>query len=132
MREAYEKMGEGTIDKMKTILNKMVAAAKLHKYKEYFDYDHEFHNIYLEACENKLLIKLVKGLRMHNLWYKFDYEYYKQDFDFEKDLKPHITLLEEMEKKKVGGKKIEGLMRLQIEHALKNFLKYISEDKKNN
>ncbi|UCF97266.1 MAG: GntR family transcriptional regulator [Spirochaetaceae bacterium] len=127
VREAYEKMGEDDFEKMKATLDKMVVSAKNKKYREYFDYDHEFHKIYLDACQNTLLIKLVRRLRIHNLWYNFDHEYYKRNFDLAEDVKPHVKLVEALQNKKITGKKIEEMMREMIEKALQNFLYYVSD-----
>jgi DNA-binding GntR family transcriptional regulator len=129
VREAYEKMSEADLERMKATLNRMVSAARKKKYREYFDHDHELHNIYLEVCGNRLLVDLLKGLRMHNLWYNFDHEYYKKDFDLREDVKPHVELVEALQNKKVGSKKIEGMMREAIEKALNNFLAYVNEGK---
>ncbi len=128
-REACEKMSPEHLSEMKEILDKMLSAARKNSSKDYWDQHHFFHSALLKACDNRLLIDLLEGLRMHNLWYHLAHEYYNKNFDFKEDALLHVKIVEYLERRNVKAG-IEAMMRNHVERGLTNFLAYVEADGK--
>lgn len=72
-----------------------------------------------------MLISLLHNLRMHTLWHRYTYKYYKQDF--ENSLKIHRRIIDFLKEKNSSPEEIEKVVREHIEIALKPFLSAMKE-----
>jgi len=76
----------------------------------------EFHDIFITASDNRLLIDLLQNLRMHRLWYFVSYRYQKLDFRVAIDV--HEQILNLFEQKATDPQELECLVKFHIEDAL--------------
>lgn len=126
-REAYPKMNEKDRDEMTQEFENMKIAVSKNDAKAFWEHHFLFHEIWIDASGNLILINLLKTLRMHAMWYRFSYKYYKEDFN--KSLKIHKRILDLFKTKKSDPKKIEDVVRNHIEVAVERFLVYLEEQK---
>ena len=122
-KEAYEKMTGADLTQMEKICRKLEKAAKNNDIQAYWEHHHAFHNVYLKACENRLLIDIVENLRMHNLWYRHSGQYYEKDL--QEDFLPHQKIMGYFKEKRISEKSIEDIVRKHIELGLKDFVAYM-------
>jgi hypothetical protein len=64
---------------------------------------------------------------MHSMWYRFSYQYYKEDF--RKSLAIHQKILNLFKNKDSDENEIEYGVRNHIEIAVDRFLDYLKEQK---
>ena len=96
----------------------------------YYTHHLAFHECFIGACNNKVLIESLKTLRMQNLWHRFSYQYYQEDLN--KSLAVHETILNEFRNEKKDPSKCRRLVENHINIALERFLAYLEssgEDK---
>ncbi len=121
--EAHSKMNEKTLDDLKFEVDRMKDAAEKIEPKSFWHHHSIFHNIFIEASENQVLIDTLHNLRMHSLWYQFSYKYYQEDL--ERAYKIHWNIFQKLTDPEADIKEIEHLVRDHIEVALSNFLSYL-------
>ncbi len=124
-REAYPKMNEEDRTEMTREFGNMKTAVSKNDATAFWEHHFLFHEIWINASGNLILINLLKTLRMHTMWYRFSYKYYKEDFN--KSLKIHEKILNLFKTKKSDTKKIEDVVRNHIEVAVERFLAYLEE-----
>ena len=79
-RLAYGKLSPEDLAKMRQALEEMKRAGRC-KDREVYRQNHKiFHDVFIEASDNRLLIDILQNLRMHRLWYFVSYRYQKLDF----------------------------------------------------
>lgn len=124
-REAYPKIRREDIDNLSKILEKMKQAANESDAKEYLTQHLKFHEIFISASGNELLINLLKTLRRHSLWYRFSYRYYSEDF--KKSVKIHVKIFRMLRSKITDPDELEQVVRDHIVVATDTFKKYLEE-----
>lgn len=105
---------------MEKAFNMMKKAAKE---KDFFKFErHHFysHEIFINASKNTTLINVLKSLRMHTLWHRYTYQYYKKVH--RKSLKYHREIIDLYKAEKPSAKRIEKIVREHIEIATEPFL----------
>ena len=107
----------------------MQQAVAKNQLTRYHSHHQVFHDTFIEASQNDLLIDLLKTLRMHRLWYFVSFQYHKQDF--KKALMVHKKILKRFESKNTDAIELEKLVRTHIDEALGFFLDYIRNTQKN-
>ena len=127
-REAYPKMTDEDRAEMTHEFENMKTAVSRNDAKAFWEHHFLFHEIWINASGNLILINLLKTLRMHTMWYRFSYKYYKEDFN--KSLQIHKEILNLFKTKKLDPKKIEHIVRNHIEVAVERFLAYLEEQEK--
>lgn len=119
-RLAYTNLAVKDIDEMHEVFENMSKAAEKEDFNEYLKHHLTFHEIFINASENQTLIALLRTLRMHTLWHRYTYQYYKEDF--RQSLKIHRQIIDLFKEKKVSPEEIEKVVRKHIERALEPFL----------
>ena len=115
-RLAHGKLSQPDLAKMRAALEGMKQAG-CHKDREAYRQSHqEFHDVFIEASDNRLLIDLLQNLRMHRLWYFVSYRYQKLDFQMAIDV--HEQILNRFEQERTDLQKLERLVRTHIDDAL--------------
>jgi len=122
-REAYRRMNEEDIEDMAGALRNMETAAAASDAKAFREHHIAFHEIFIYACGNEVLIKILENLRMHSVWHRFCYQYYKEDF--QKSIDIHRKILAFFQDPHSGEQKIEKTVREHIEVALERFLAFL-------
>lgn len=125
-REALDKVQPEQIREMEMALESMKGAVELRDAKSYWEHHRLFHDTFIQACGNQLLMGLLKDLRTHALWYRFSYQYYQEDLS--RSLAIHEKILGIFRTKDPGrGRDLEEMVRVHIEEAMERFLSYLGE-----
>ena len=119
-RLAYANITQRDIEEMKEVFAYMKDAAQRKDFSDYSTHHFVFHEIFINASKNEILIALLRNLRMHTLWHRYTYQYYKEDF--RNSLKIHNRIIDLFTEKKVSPEEIEKVVRQHIEVALGPFL----------
>lgn len=127
-REAYSKMTATDLKQIKKAFAGMQQAVAKKQHARYREQHHVFHDTFIKASDNDLLIELLETLRMHRLWYFVSFQYHKEDF--KKSLAVHNKILKLFEGKNTDVNELENLVRTHIDKALDFFLDYIQNYKK--
>lgn len=117
---AYKNLTEQDIDEMEEDFGNMREAAEKEDFMEYLKHHLSFHEIFIKASENETLISILENLRMHTLWHRYTYQYYKQDFRY--SLKVHRRILDLLREKKAHPEEVQKVVQEHIEVALQPFL----------
>jgi DNA-binding GntR family transcriptional regulator len=115
-RLAYGKLSRQDLAKMRSALEGMRQAGYDKDREAYRGNHQEFHDIFITASGNRLLIDLLQNLRMHRLWYFVSYRYQKLDFRVAIDV--HEQILNLFEQKATDPQELERLVKFHIEDAL--------------
>ncbi len=119
-RLAYTNFTQQDMEEMEEALAYMKDAAKRKDFSDYSTHHLVFHEIFINASKNETLIALLRNLRMHTLWHRYTYHYYKEDF--KNSLIIHQRIIDLFKKKKISPEEIEKTVRQHIEVALGPFL----------
>lgn len=120
-RLAYANLTDQDVHEMEETYEYMRDAAERKDFMDYLKHHLSFHEIFINGSENETLIRLLQNLRMHTLWHRYTYQYYKEDF--RNSLKIHRKILNLFKEKKVPPEEVEKVVCEHIEIALQPFLK---------
>ena len=124
-REAYPNMTAQIIEALSRALEKMEAAVVIGDTKAYWRNHLEFHDIFITASHNEVLINILKTLRMHSLWHRFSYQYYLEDLN--RSLAVHQTIFNLFRDRDTNINDLGSLVQEHIQTALLTFLAYLDE-----
>ena len=129
-REALGKFTQTDLSNMKAKLKKMETSFKKDDLKIYKEVHFEFHEIFINASQNELLINLLKPLRLKGKWSNYSQQYFREDYH--KILEVHRTILElfEGECSEKLRDQIESVVRNHIESAVTDYLNYFENQEK--
>lgn len=119
-RLAYPNFTRQDIEEMEEVFECMKEVAKKQDFSDYSMHHAVFHEIFINASKNETLITLLRNLRMHTLWHRYTYQYYKEDF--KNSLMIHRKIIDLFKGKKASPEEIEKAVRQHIEVALGPFL----------
>jgi DNA-binding GntR family transcriptional regulator len=124
-QEAYQKISGKVLDEMLQSLDKMAMAVKEKDTKAYWKNHLEFHDLFINASGNDILVTILKTLRMHSLWYRFSYQYYQEDL--QGSLAVHQRIFNHFRDQYVDKQTIGNLVKNHIQEAHQKFLAYLDE-----
>jgi DNA-binding GntR family transcriptional regulator len=124
-REAYRKITPDALEKMACVLGEMARAVKENDTKAYWKSHLEFHDIFIKASGNDILIDVLKTLRMHSLWYRFCYQYYQEDLPRLLDV--HQKIFNHFHNQDIDQNVIGKLVQGHIQVAYRSFIAYLDE-----
>jgi len=127
-REAFSRMTKEELDSLQDAFLNMKEAAAEKNGKAFMEHHIRFHETFIKASGNDVLINILMNLRMHSIWYRFSYQYYKEDF--QKSINIHKKILDLFRNKDSDPQEIESTVRWHIEVALDRFLAYLEEQGK--
>jgi DNA-binding GntR family transcriptional regulator len=119
-RLAYPNFTRQDIEEMEEVFGYMKEAVKKEDFSDYSTHHLVFHEIFINASKNETLISLLRNLRMHTLWHRYTYNYYKEDFS--NSLMIHRKIIDLFGEKRVSPEEVEAAVRQHIEAALGPFL----------
>jgi DNA-binding GntR family transcriptional regulator len=122
---AFKNMTEKHFKALAQTLQNMGASADDGDARAFMEHHLNFHEIFIEASENDVLIRILENLRMHSVWYRFCYQYYKEDF--RKSMAIHGRILDLFRNREADPKLIEDTVKRHIEAGLERFLVYLEE-----
>jgi DNA-binding GntR family transcriptional regulator len=124
-RQAFAGMSTEALKAMERAFARMKSAAENNDPKKYWKQHVLFHESFIEACGNQLLINLLKTLRTQIMWSRFSYQYYQEDFT--KSLKTHERILEMFKNKETDPEALEAAVRTHIAEAVNRFISYLEQ-----
>jgi len=124
-KEAFKKIDAKGRSHMQQALLKMEQAVKENDPKAYWKQHIVFHEIFIGACANEVLIAILNTLRMHSLWYRFSYKYYREDLPG--SLAVHRKILELFNNPQTDPAVLAERVQHHIETASEKFLAYLEE-----
>jgi len=122
-RETHKIITDKILSSMTQVLSKMEHAASGGDTRAYWKHHLFFHDLFINASGNEVLINILKTLRMHSMWHRFSYRYYQEDL--EKSVAVHRDILDLLKNPESDGDEIENLVRSHIDVALEKFLTYL-------
>jgi DNA-binding GntR family transcriptional regulator len=122
-REAFYKMTADDIRELRRALTEMRKAVKKKNFKAFWQHHLEFHEVFINACDNSLIINILKTLRTHSMWHRFSYEYYKGDLRHV--LAVHEEIMRLFESKDSEPHEVEQKVREHIDRAYDTFLAFL-------
>ena len=127
-KQAHANMNPAVLESMERALARMKTAAENEDTKSYWKQHILFHETFIDACGNQLLIDLLKTLRMQIMWYRLSYQYYKEDF--KRAYRIHEKIMGLFRNKHTDPGKLEALVRTHIDVAVDKFIGYLDEQEK--
>lgn len=123
-KEAHKKISDKTLSAMTQTLSKMEDAACRSDTKMFWNHHLVFHDLFINASDNEVLINIVKTLRVHSLWYRFSFRYYQEDL--QKSVVIHQKILKLLKNPESDSEEIENVVKNHILVALEKFLTYLN------
>ncbi|MFW6054892.1 MAG: GntR family transcriptional regulator [Thermodesulfobacteriota bacterium] len=117
---AYPHLSEQEIQQMEDAWVFMKEAAHKKDFYEYTCNHKDFHEIFINASKNDVLISTLNNLRMHTLWHRYTFQYYQQDF--KESIRLHRQIIDLFVGMNTSMTELEGLVRNHIEIAMEPFL----------
>jgi DNA-binding GntR family transcriptional regulator len=124
-KQAYSRMSTNTLELMQRALARMKIAAENEDTKNYWKQHILFHEIFIDACGNRLLVNLLKTLRMQIMWYRLSYQYYQEDFKH--SYRTHERIMGLFKSKNTDPDRLEAAVRTHIDVAVHKFLGYLDQ-----
>ncbi|MEW6670049.1 MAG: GntR family transcriptional regulator [Thermodesulfobacteriota bacterium] len=124
-KEAFKKMDAKDRSRLEQALRKMEQAVIEDDPKAYWKQHIVFHETFIGACDNDVLIHILHTLRMHSLWYRFSYQYYREDLPG--SLAVHKKILDLFNNPQTDPAALAVLVQDHIETAAEKFLAYLEE-----
>ncbi len=124
-REAYAHITGEQLEQMKQALLGMQRAGELGDAELYRQQHLKFHETFIQASGNELLIGMLGTLRMHRLWFFVSYRYHRADF--KKALEVHEKMLNLFAGAQTDPRELEHVVRSHIDEALEDFLAYMQQ-----
>ena len=122
-KHAFQRITAEELDQMARCLASMKKAAAKKDALKYFKAHFQFHEVFIEASGNQMLIEMLHNLRMHMLWYRFSYRYYQEDFSVSYSVHEKIAAL--FRNPDTDATKLEQLVREHIDVAVDKFVSYL-------
>lgn len=126
---AHANISPEDLGEMRDVLDRMREAVESDDTKSYWRHHSTFHEIYINASRNHVLIETLSRLRLHSLWYRFSYKYYEEDL--EKQYAIHEKIYELFTSRENVIKKLEKLVHDHIEVAFEKFVGYLTQENEN-
>lgn len=127
-RLALKSISKAGLKTLGQTLQKMELAVEKQDAKTYWKHHLAYHEIFITASGNEVLISTLKTLRMHSLWYRFSYQYYREDLP--KSLAVHRTIYRLFNDRRTDPGAIEAEVKTHIEVAFERFLAYLRSQQK--
>jgi DNA-binding GntR family transcriptional regulator len=115
-RQAYPRMTPDQLAEMADALEGMKQVGQAGDSEDYRKYHLKFHEIFIMASNNTLLIDILKTLRMHRLWYLVSFRYHHRNFKLA--LAEHQKILDLFSSRETDPKMLERVVKSHIEEAL--------------
>lgn len=115
-RLAYPRMTRDDVGEMGLALEEMKEAGRSEDREQYRKAHVRFHETFINACGNELLIDLLKTLRMQRLWYFITYRHQRQNFRMAIDI--HQKIHDMFVNRHTDPFELDAVVRSHIEEAL--------------
>ena len=107
-------------DEMGKCIARMEQSIQKNDFAEYSRYHIAFHDAFIMASQNQVLIDIILNLRICTLWHRNTYQFYEEDFG--DPLSVHRKIADLFKEKTVAPDEVERSVKLHIIAALDAFL----------
>jgi len=121
-----DRMTAKDIEEMEQALDAMRKAAANNDTKAYWNWHVEFHEIFINACGNQVLIGILRTLRLHALWFRYSYLRFKEEL--QSSLTVHERILELFKAGEKRKPELLDLMQSHVEAGMDRFLEYLESE----
>jgi DNA-binding GntR family transcriptional regulator len=122
-RLAFGAIPDPGLEQMELELDGMNQAVKTSDTSLFYVHHIRFHEIFIEATGNDLLIETLKMLRMQSLWHRFSFRYYQEGL--KRSFLVHQEILRCFKDSKTDPDFLGRLVENHINVALEIFLAYL-------
>lgn len=120
---AHQRITPEEIILLDTALETMKEAVETGNTRKFYEDHLRFHEIFIKASANELLIATLTSLRMQSLWHRFSFHYYQDDLN--RSFRVHRKILDQLSSPKSDSFKLRSLVEQHINEALGSFLDYL-------
>ena len=113
---AHHNLDAESIDHMHAMLRDMESASQADDGNHYTKSHDAFHEIFIKASHNKMLIEILQNLRLHRLWFFVSYRFHKHNF--QSSINIHKKICEMFSDANSSSDDIEIVVRNHILKAL--------------
>ncbi len=124
-RLAYGSISGTGLKQMEQELDGMKRAVDSSDTSLFYIHHIRFHEIFIEATGNDLLIETLKVLRMQSLWHRFSFRYYQEGL--KRSFRVHQKILRCFKDSKTDPEILGRLVEDHIKVALEIFLAYLEK-----
>lgn len=124
-RLAYGSISGTGLKQMEQELDGMKRAVDSSDTSLFYIHHIRFHEIFIEATGNELLIETLKVLRMQSLWHRFSFRYYQEGL--KRSFRVHQKILRCFKDSKTDPEILGRLVEDHIKVALEIFLAYLEK-----
>jgi DNA-binding GntR family transcriptional regulator len=122
-REAYSRMTQIELNTIHHALEGMMRATLHGKIREYWKKHSVFHDTFINASGNNLLINIIHMLRIHSVRHRLAFPNYDENLN--KSLNIHKKIFKMFKSQNTDKFEIEMIVRQHIDNALEEFLKNV-------
>jgi len=126
-QEAHRKLTGKDLEKMSRAIDSMERYFKKDDKQSYWKQHFIFHEIFINACGNDILINILHNLRMSTHRFKFSRRFYQDNF--RENLVVHKKILKLFQDVDSDGTELVALMKKHIEDSSVEFIKYLENMK---
>lgn len=120
---AHQRITPEEIILLDTALETMKEAVETGNTRKFYEDHLRFHEIFIKASANELLVATLTSLRMQSLWHRFSFHYYQDDLN--RSFRVHRKILDQLSSPKSDSFKLRSLVEQHINEALGSFLDYL-------
>lgn len=124
-KEAYKRMTKEDVQKAKNILETMGKSFQKKDHRSYWEKHVLFHDVFIHASSNDVLISILQPLRTKTLWYTFSLHYHKEDL--RGSFEAHRKIWKLYHRKEATPEQVETCVRNHVENFLNKFTKYLGD-----
>ena len=125
-RQAYPRMTPDQLAEMAGALDGMRRVGQDGDSEDYRKNHLKFHEVFIMASGNTLLIDILRTLRVHRLWYLVSFRYHHRNFKLA--LAEHQKILDLFSSPKTDPRMLERVVRSHIEEALEKLFGTLEKD----
>ena len=123
-RQAYGAVSPMDVTLMERTLRNMESAVERGDLRRYREFHYEFHEIFIRATGNDVLIDALKPLRLAGIWYNYSQHYFVDDLHEILEVHQRIHELFARQAEGTGSTELQDLVQGHIEVAMHKFLTY--------
>jgi len=122
---AQQRITPEELERLENALAKMNDGVAAQNTQLFYEEHLRFHEIFIKASGNELLINTLTSLRMQSLWHRFSFHYYQDDLN--RSFAVHRTIFDSLSARDSDPVKLRSLVEHHINAALKSFLAYLEK-----
>ena len=120
---AHQRITPEELEQLEGVLENMKQAVAERNTQSFYEAHLRFHEIFIDASGNELLINTLSSLRMQSLWHRFSFHYYQDDLN--RSYAVHRRILDCLLTRSNDSLELRRLVEHHINTALESFLAYL-------